>query len=344
MIHRILIAVLFSLTFFGCGKMEKYPYQKADFRPELSKHIQSIISENVLLYNPDTLALNFLKDSCTKDELLKLLNFENPLVRVRAFRAIVNRNEPDYFQILLSHLDDTTKVMWWYFDDVADEFMVSDLMIRKVERERKLSRQQKDSLIDEVLTKHSYLETAEWMIHDIEPQEKYYPIVKQLAQKRLINCHDLINTYSLAKYKKPEDIDLIKKNFNKYSDNPYCNNNLFKTFEVFPDTTFFPMLTKYFNEVIKKQKQQYGDDLKYYCRALVQYKTKSSLELLIALTKKETYPDNSYLRHNQENVFKAIHKHKAAIYDSLYNALKPQMNEIVLKYIDNPDRDDRTIW
>lgn len=166
--RHIYILTLLILTIVGCGQKEKYPYKISDFRPELKKHIQKIIAEGQLSYNPDTLALNFLEDSCTKEELLKLMNFENPLVRVRAFRSIIYRNEPDYFPILLNHLDDTTKVTWWYYDDAVDDFMVSDLMIRKAESERKLTQSQKDSLVDIVLTKHIYLGTAEWMINDID--------------------------------------------------------------------------------------------------------------------------------------------------------------------------------
>lgn len=342
--HRIYILTLLTLTIVGCGQKGKYPYKISDFRPELKKHIQKIIAEGQLSYNPDTLALNFLEDSCTKDELLKLMNFENPLVRVRAYRTIIYRNEPDYFPILLNHLDDTAKVTWWYYDDAAGEFMVSDLMIRKAESERKLTQSQKDSLVDIVLTKHLYLGTAEWMIQDIEPKEKYYPIIKQTAQKEFTSCHDLSNTYSLAKFKKQEDIPLIKKNFSEYTDNPYCNVYYFKTFEIFPDTAFFPLLTKYFDKVIKKQKQQSYNDLKYYCRAVAQYKTQNSLDILVALTKKETYPDSWYLPQNKEYVFSAIHKYKSPIYDSLYKALKPQMDEIVMKYLDTPDYDDRKTW
>ena len=338
------ILSLLTLTIISCGRKEKYPYKISNFRPELKKHIQKFITEGQLSYNPDTVALNFLNDNCSKDELLKLMNFENPLVRVRAFRAIVNRNEHDYFPILLNHLDDTTKVVWWYFDDAADKFMVSDLMIRKVESAKKLNQHQKDSLIDIVLTKHSYLRTATQMIRDIEPNEKYYPIIRQASQKELSSCHDLNNTYALAKFKKPEDIPLIKKNFSEYTDNPFCNNIYFKSIEVFPDTAFFPLLTKYFDEIIKKQKQKYSDDIKYYCRAVAQYQNQKSLDILVALIKQETYPNSWYLKYNQQHVFKAIHKYKSPIYDSLYNALKPQMNKHVIRSLDNPDYDDMTTW
>jgi len=332
------------ILLISCREKVKYQYNTTDFRPELKKHIENIIAEGKLSYNPDTLALNFLEDSCTKEELLRLLNFENPLVRVWAYRTIIYRNEPDFFPILLSHLDDTAKVIWWYYDDAAGEFTVSDLMIRKAQEKRKLTQPLKDSLINEVLTKHIYLGTAEWMINDIQPKEKYYSIIKTAAQKKLSSCHDLSNTYSLARFKKQEDIPLIKKNFSEFTNNPFCNNNFFKAIEVFPDTVFFPILTKFFIEIIKKKKQHYSDDLKYYCRAVVKYKTQSSLDILTALSKKETYPDSWHFSSNQEHIFRAIHKNPSSIFDSLYITLKPQMSESVMKSIDNPDYDDKTTW
>jgi hypothetical protein len=302
------------------------------------------VAAGQLSNEPDTLAMTFLRDKCTKGELLKLLSCENPLVRVVSYRAIINRNEPEYFSILLNHLDDTTKVAWWYCVDAVNDFMVSDLMIRKVVHDRKLTQPQKDSLVDEVLTKHICLETAGGMMNEIQPKEKYYSIIKTAAQNKLSSCHDLSNTYSLAKFKKQEDIPLIKMNFSEFTDNQYCNNYYFQAVEVFPDSAFFPLLTKYFNEVIKKKKQDGSDVLKYYCRALAQYKNQSSLDILTNLTKKETYPDSWYFSYNQEHIFRAIHKYPSPLFDSLYNVLKPQMSEYVIKSIDKPDYSDRTTW
>lgn len=251
--RHVYILTFFILTIVGCGQKEKYPYKISDFRPELKKHIQKIIAEKELSYNPDTLALNFLKDSCSKDELLKLMNFENPLVRVRAYRTIVNRNEPDYFPILLNHLDDTAKVTWWYYDDAAGNFMVSDLMIRKAESERKLTRTQKDSLVDIVLTKHAYLDVAGWMIQDIEPQEKYYSIIKEKSQVKTDRCGVQLGAcYALSKFKKKKDLEFLRNVFNNL-ENP-CEDWIFRSIEENPNEIYFPILKTYFNETVKKKK------------------------------------------------------------------------------------------
>lgn len=131
------ILLLLGIIFLaGCSGKEEYPYSISDFRSELRPHLKSLASEKSLPVK-DTIARNCLEEKSTKEELIKLLNCDNALLRVVAYRAIVNRNEKDYFEILLGHLNDTTKVTWWYYDDVVGNFMVSDLMIRKVEHEKK---------------------------------------------------------------------------------------------------------------------------------------------------------------------------------------------------------------
>lgn len=331
------------MTIIGCGQKEKNPYKISDFRPELKKHIQKIVDEKELLYKPDTLALNFLKDSCSKDELLKLINFENPLVRVQAYRAFVNRNEPEYFPILLNHLKDTTKVTWWYYNDAADEFMVSNLLIRKALENKKLSQDQKKILVDSVLLKHSYLDVSNWMIKEVEPDEKYYAIIKEKSKVKTDRCGEQLGAcYALSKFNKKEDLEFLKSVFNNL-ENP-CEDWIFKSIEENPNEIYFSVLKTYFNETIRKKEQFTSDDLKFYCQAVAKYKNQESLAILIDLTKKETYPDSWYLPHNKEYVFRAIHKYKSPIYDSLYHALKPQMNELVMKNLDTPDYDDRKTW
>lgn len=332
-----------ALTVIGCRQKEKYPYKISDFRPEFKKHIQKIITEGQLSYEPDTLTLNFLKDSCSKEELLKLMNFENPLVRVSAYIAIVNRNEPNYFSILLNHLDDTTKVTWWYYDDAADKFMVSDLMIRKALESRNLSQDEKQILVDSILLKHSYLDVSNWMIQEIEPNEKYYSIIKKKSKVKTDRCGEQLGAcYALSKFNKKEDLKFLKSVFNNL-ESP-CEDWIFKSIEEKPNEIYFPVLKTYFNETIRKKKQQTYDDLKLYCRAVARYKNQNSLDILVALTKKETYLNSWYLTDNKEYVFRAIHKYNSPIYDSLYNAIKPQMDELVMKHLDAPDYDDIKTW
>lgn len=330
------------ITLFGCGQVKKYAVETTDIKPRLIYYLSHNTIEEFLSPQMDTIATNYFRDSCTKDELLDVLNCEMPKYRIAAFCALVNFNEPDYFTILLNHLDDTTKITWWPCDDVQSESYISDLMIRKATEN--LTQNQKDSLVYKVLNKHIYLESAQWMMEDIKPQDKYYSIIKTQCQIKSDDCHHLSLTFALAKFKRQEDIPLIKNNFAKYTDNYYCNAYIFRSIIAFPDTAFFPLLTKYFETEIKKKKQDTSDDLKYYCLAVAMFKNTSSLEILTALTKKDTYPDSWYLPYNKEYVFTAMHKYPSPIYDNLYKELKPQMSDFVIEYLDKPDYNDETTW
>ncbi|HRO75440.1 MAG TPA: hypothetical protein PLP27_04765 [Crocinitomicaceae bacterium] len=339
--NRLFIFAFLSLIVVSCVRFEKYPYKISDFRPELRKHLQSIIADKEIRYST-TSADYFLKDSCSKDELLKLMRFKEPLVRLKAYRAIVFRSDIDQFPILLNHLDDTSKVMWGTSDHTSDSVTVADIMIGTTRTF--LTKPQKNKLIDVILTKHFYLNHAQWIIADIEPQEKYYSTIKKLAQKKLNSCSDPNYILGLAKFKKQEDIPLIKKNISVFDQNISCFYNHFNVIEAFPDTTFFPILTNYFEQIIKVHKQKDPYELYYYCRAVAQYRSAKSLAILIALTKPETYPDSAYLEKNKEYVFRAIHKYKSPIYDNLYNALKSQMDDYIIEDLDEISPRDEKFW
>jgi hypothetical protein len=311
------------------------------FRPELQTKLDKLSQKKELNYN-DSISISYLKDSCSKEELIKLIDYKVPIIRILAFRAIVKRDEKDVFEILKNHLSDTSKVTWWYYDDAANDFTISDLMIRRVEYE--LSRQQKDTLIDLVLKYHNYLGSADWMIKEIEPQEKYYSIIKSKATLISDNCHDLGLSLAVSKFKKQSDIPFLNSKFSQLTDNPYCNDNIFKAIEIFPDTSFFIVLQHYFTNYIKKQKQGSYDDLEIYCRAVAQYRNQNALNILNALTIKSTFPDDWYLPQNIEFVFKAIHKYNCPIYKDLYKQLIPHVDKDIFENIDFSLKDRPRTW
>jgi len=336
-----ILYVVFVFMLYSCEK-KPYDIKISDFRPELQTPLKKLAKEKELPFK-DTTARSYIRDHSSKEELLQLLNSEHALLRVTAYRELVNRKEKDYFKILLGHLNDTTKVTWWYYEDAGGEFTVSDLLIRKAEEGNKLSKNEKRILVDSVLLKHSYLESSIWMIQDIEPQEKYYPIIKEKSQIKTNRCGEQLSAcYALSKFKKKEDLQFLKGIFMKFQ-SP-CEDWVFKAIENNPSEVYFPILEKYFSSVIKRKKQFSYDDLKYYCRAVAIYKNEKSLAILTELLKKTNYPDPWYFPHNQDNVFRAIHKYKAPVYENLYTKLRPKMSDFVIKYLDKPDFEERKNW
>jgi hypothetical protein len=327
--------------FVSCKEEKKYPYASADFRTELKIRLDKVASAVQIPNNQDTSITHFLYRDCSKEELIKMLSFDGPVVRVMAYNALVERREKDYFSILLRHLDDTAKITWWYFDDAADEFMVSDMMIQKALPA--MNKHQKNKLVDKVLMKHPYLITSNWMIQDIEPNAKYYSIIKSRTTEKSDRCgYPMGANYALSKFKKPQDVPFLKSNFREGDE--ACSNWTFRAIERFPNPAFSDILTDYFETDIKKKKQFGSDDFKYYYRALAAYKSVESLKILTALTKKETYPYDYYLSFNKEFIFKAIHKHNCPLYKQLYAELKSQMEDHVLDGLDDLEYDEWEKW
>lgn len=199
-------------------------------RPNLQKHIDYINHIKEIPDN-DSALVGYFKDSCSKAELISLIWSQSAIAKVIAYRALVDRNESEFFELLKENLSDTTKVVWWYFDDAADEYTVADLMIQKAKR--KLSSLQKDSLVELVLNKYLYLQYANWMIEDIKPQEKYYQIIRHEALLKKGFCNQARAIYGLAKYKKAEDVDLIRNYLINHSNE--CAFLSYKIIRVFPD-------------------------------------------------------------------------------------------------------------
>lgn len=322
---RFVLALLFFFAFASCKKEKRS--QLSDFREELRPCLQ-ILSKEKAVPVSDTVARSILKKKATKEELIKLMNFEKPLLRVVAYREIVNRGEPEYFDLLLTHLNDKDKVTWWYYEDAGGSFTVSDLMIRKAQDKNGLSPIQKNVLVEKVLLEHPYLEIADWMIRDIEPNEKYYKLIKERSQSKNEKCGIQSGAaFALSKFKKKEDAELLYDLFSRnINNNSPCAKLTFKSIECFPDHKFFPLLKLYFEKYIKNQlssKYNITEEISFFVRAIAAYKNKEALEILEYIEQNNTYINKGYWPpSNKEYVLKAILFHYDIIYDELLHKIK----------------------
>jgi hypothetical protein len=191
-------------------------------------------------------SLNYM---ATDKELTELSRSEHPILRASAFREILDRKSFNHFDILMNHLDDIAVVA-----TDAGEFgiwyrTVSDDILQEAKWE---TQEAKNKTIELVLTKHNYLRSAYFILLQIEPQEKYYPFIKDMATRprRLSREGDELGfndieyaLYGLAKFKKRDDIKIIKHQMmQQVSDLSYISFQLMKEF---PDTTYFEIFQKY---------------------------------------------------------------------------------------------------
>jgi hypothetical protein len=228
-----------------CGKNDnKYPYAIKDFRRDLQPHLTEMVAKGIVKHND-----NFQK-MVTDKELAHLSKSEHPLLRASAFREMLKRNSFDHFAILMEHLDDTAIV-----PTDAGEFgiwyrTVSDDILQEGGWKTK---EAKNKTIEQVITKHNYLRSAYLVLLEIEPQETYYPFIKDMATRpRRLDRHEGYELgfddieyalYGLGKFKKVADVKIIKK---QLMENVWRLSNIsFQLMEEYPDTAYMDILQIY---------------------------------------------------------------------------------------------------
>ncbi|MDY0089768.1 MAG: hypothetical protein RBR78_05335 [Flavobacteriaceae bacterium] len=333
-----LLKLFFFILFlaFSCKNEDKISnynqYEISDFRKELIPHLESLAKEKSLP-SKDKVARKYIQENTTKDELIKLLRVNNPLLRTIAYITIVNRQEYEYFDLLVNHLDDMETFTCWMADDYATECTVSGLMIQKAHGKNGLSPIQKKYLVEKVLFEHPYLNVSDKMIHDIEPEEKYYNLIRERAQKTKKKvCQDLSACFALSKFRKDEDVELLKTIFKENIDD-FCRNYIFRSIENFPHQEFYPLLEAYFERNVKpkSEEERLDSNILFFARAVASYKNENALEILNFI-EQNNFPiaEGYWPPNNKEYVYKAIRIHNDDIYDDLMLKIEKEFNECEL--------------
>jgi hypothetical protein len=239
-----LLAFLPLILICSCSSEQGHHYAIRDFRKTLQPHLIKIVSAGVVMYSDSA-----LRKMATDKELLQLSHSEHPVLRASAFREIIERKSFNHFDILMNHLDDTAEV-----PTDAGEF---GIWVRKVsddilEESTWKTQEEKDKTIEQVLTRHNYLRCAYTVLVQLEPQEKYYRYIKDMATRprRLsddgyeLDFEDIeYALYGLAKFKKQDDVAIIKnqlrRNVWKLSDVS------FRLMKEFPDSAYLDVLQTY---------------------------------------------------------------------------------------------------
>ncbi|MFT4022233.1 MAG: hypothetical protein QM664_00455 [Flavihumibacter sp.] len=216
---RVIITV-FALVFLilSCKERNGYTYAIKDFRKAVQPGLFKIVEKGFVSESDSTLA-----GMATDEELKKLTHSEHPVLRASAFREMIKRNSFDHLSLILHHLDDTALVATdggefgiWYR-------MVSDDILQEYNWK---SQEEKNKVVDEVITRHNYLRAAYLILPEIDPDEKYYPYIKLMATRprRLSNAGYELDfddveyaLYGLAMFKKREDVKIIKTHLAKIS-------------------------------------------------------------------------------------------------------------------------------
>lgn len=217
---RWLLFVFAIIGILACSKSDpKYPYAIKDFSKKLQPHLHKIVANGLIGvdYNSEM----FVENNSNESELRQMSFCEHPLLRAIALRALLKRDTLNQNEVILAHLTDSAFIVidvsnWRAsftginFISVADDMINHSVWKSFADREK---------IIDRIITKHNNL-TAAYKISDrINPKEKYYASIKEMAQRDRDPKLILNTIIALGKFKKTEDIKIIKDVINAYNDN-----------------------------------------------------------------------------------------------------------------------------
>jgi len=320
---HFLIFTCVSIVAFYILNENAVPMEKDRLQAEIEK--LSLIEE---IPNDFEAEIAFLKDSCSTNQLNVLINHPTPIIRAFTYLAILERKDIRFFPILFNKLNDTTQLMWWYFDDAGRTTTLADFFISN--SINRLDSIEKVLLSHSIITQHQNLQYFNWVLEDIEPQEKYYSLIKKHARKQQESCNQERIIYALSKFKKESDLPFIKKLISSSE----CDYLLFNIIENWPDERYFDILQHHFDTTILHKKQFGYNDIEEFSYVVACYKNEKSLAILEQLIQNSTYKEVYYEEWNKTFVFKAIRYYHCKLYNKLYNQLKKEIDPAIVNDTD----------
>lgn len=240
------LLLLVVLVVISCESEQANIYAIKDFRKSLQPFLKEIVNFGIVTFHDESKIKNI-----TNDELLLLGRSEHPVLRATAIREIFERTSINHFDLLMNHLDDTATIAIDNGEFGIGFETVSDYLIRECNWETAEAR---NKTIEAVLIKHNYLSSAYNILTSLEAKEKYYPIIKDMATRpRRLDRHDddyelgfndiEYALYGLAKFRKKEDIEIIK---NKLLQHVWRMSDVsFRLLKEFPDSSYRDVLQEY---------------------------------------------------------------------------------------------------
>lgn len=314
----IILIFAFIAGLFACkGKQDKLS------SASINEITREIAKTNVLMGGAVGIAgerpkqwdrYEILRSKATDRELLALTNDTNVVVRCYAFQALATRSKTDLFSIVVQHLSDTTTVHTLYgclggSQKAGDFFLETIMEIRGNDSFERLTEKQKAIIDSLLLFDNSRLEARDNLLAEIEPLEKNYKRLRQLATEE----NNKMAFVALSKFKQQEDKPLIEQLLKDTDSQTYG----FAAVVNFPDASFFPILKQTLINEIAKNNDGNDERLQMLYQAIVQYKDQPSRQLLQSVLKEAKGMQSIY---HSDYLHQALKKYPAAIYEGL---LKP---------------------
>lgn len=345
-LQQLVLPALF-IFFLSCKSEQSGSSAIKDFRKPLQPFLHSVAAKGWVTYHDSTLI-----KSITDEELTRLTQSENPVLRATSLREMLHRTSFNHFDLVMNYLSDTAIVVVDVGEFGVQFITVSDYILQEATWETEAAR---EKTIEAVLTKHNYLQSAYNILRTLEPREKYYTYIKDMVIRTVPeNTDDLSSVkfrdieyalYGLAKFRKKEDIAAIK---NKLSEHIWEISDIsFRLMQEFPDTAYLDVLQTYHRQKFYhfSGNRPYGFSGSYtdnaspenFIDALVVQQNERSAKLLdTILTTLPKYTCMPYRENIITAVIMAIFEHPCPAYTTLRNKIALKAKEILKEHISTP--------
>lgn len=343
-------ALLLLLT--GCNTYKtKYPYSLDDFRPELRKHLEQIISQSPFGYIGDS-AKNYIDNHTSEKELRKLLKSEHPILRSVAFEFLSFREDVDCTNLLIESLDDTALLL--YNTDLKTT--VADYNISVSKRHTSI---QKSVLIDKVINHHRNLYYAGcfFEIETLKDEIYYTPLKEIIAAQYPLHAtirNDLI--YKLSEYKKNEDTNFIATHLRSNRKSEELQR--FDIVENNPIAEYFFNIENFHSWLLKTNQRKLLQEMfwrnqnldrtfKSFISATAAYKSKRSAEILLDIVNKKLYDRSTAYRDDNRlelefkyNLLQSLKKYNCPHYKNILPLIEDGAKKFSETYIAGGEQDN----
>lgn len=325
-------AITMVVFFCHCNAREKSTYAIRDFKKSLQPYLVRVVSLGVVTYDP---ASEYIESHATDEELKRLSKSEHPVLRAIAFRAMLERPGFDHFAVIMNNLSDTALVAVDKGEWGLDYVRVSDDIIENGKWKDTVAR---SKTIEKLISDHNYLTTAYQGLSKITPGPQHYAAIRKMALRQgpvTDRTGQLLIEYisfetreyaliELARYKKPEDVPLIKEML--MSDTWELGSGSFGLMEAYPHESYMEVYERYFSyhfysKICRYQTIIYAEP---FIESVATYKNEQSAKILDAiLNRKPLLPCPGDTRTLEYATAKAILNNKCDAYAKLVKQAEP---------------------
>jgi hypothetical protein len=290
---RTLVTIPITIAFTITDTAVSSPYNRK-FRDELRVVLDAMVVSNSVKSKGGGL-LEKLQEVATDSELAELTDHENTAVKNYAFLALTSRKSMDPFPILMKHFNDTDRVNTRSVDVgiswPTNEYLLLNVYPTGRHSDKYKLNETQQATVDSIMLFDSTnkIGVRDLMLRYMKPEQRFYDRVREIA----LSGKQPIAVLILAKYKNKQDVDLVKRSFEKDEFYAVC------AAREFPHPAFYPLLTKMFKKEWAKL-EPYSEYGKWgvLCEALAKYPSAETRRLFEKITTFKGEYDYLQLKHS----------------------------------------------